>query len=307
MQGFDFIPVISPNYEEKIILTFMVVVVILASRWVISNIVFKHIENRQARYYWQKSISITSNALIIIFAARIWFEGVDSAATYLGLLSAGLAIALKDPIANLAGWIFIVIGKLFSLEDRIEIDNIKGDVADIRFFEFTLLEIGNWINADQPTGRIVHVPNSKVFLQPIYSYNRGFQYLWHEIGVMITFESNWKKTKEILLDILKHKQFNLDRPAQRSLRESSKKFMILYKNLAPEVYTTVLDSGIMFHMRFLCEPKKRRIATQLIWEQVLHQFSLNDDIDLAYPTTRFYNAQEGHNNYPPPPPPSLPK
>ena len=303
MKALDFMPGIPPEYEAKILSTVLIVAVILASRWIISRVIFRHIDNHSARYYWQKSISITSNVLIVIFVARIWIEGVDSVATYFAFLSAGLAIALKDPIANLAGWMFIMIGGPFSLEDRVEIGNIKGDVADVRLFEFTLLEIGNWINADQPTGRIVHVPNSKIFIQQIYNYNRGFKYIWHEISVMITFESNWKKTKEILQTILKDKNFNLDTYAKRSLRETSKQFMILHKNLSPEVYTTVLDSGVMFHMRFLCEPKKRRVITQLIWEQVLHQFNLNDDISLAYPTQRFYSANEQHANYPTSKPP----
>ena len=75
------------------------------------------------------------------------------------------------------------------------------------------------------------------------------------------------------------------------MRETSKKFIVLYQNLSPKVYTKVLDSGVMFYVRFLCEPKKRRASEELIWEHVLTQFEQNDDIDLAYPTQRFYTLE----------------
>ena len=75
------------------------------------------------------------------------------------------------------------------------------------FLNLRLLEIGIWVSADQPTGRIVNIPNSKVFTDPVYNYSKGFRYVWHEVGVMVTFESNWKKTKEILNNILKDKHF----------------------------------------------------------------------------------------------------
>lgn len=77
-----------------------------------------------------------------------------------------------------------------------------GDVIDIRLFQFTILEIGNWVEADQSTGRLIHMPNAKVFQEPQANYSTGFEYIWHEIPVMVTFESNWKKTKTILQEIV---------------------------------------------------------------------------------------------------------
>ena len=67
-----------------------------------------------------------------------------------------------------------------------------------RIFMFTLMEIGNWVDADQSTGRVIHIPNGKVFKEVLANYSKGFQYIWNEIPVLVTFESNWKKAKEIL-------------------------------------------------------------------------------------------------------------
>ena len=106
--------------------------------------------------------------------SSVWIEAIGQFGAFLGLLTAGLAIALKDPLTNIAGWIFILTRQPFKLGDRVQIGDQAGDVIDIRLFQFTLLEIGNWVNADQSTGRIIHVPNGTVFTQSQANYSTGF-------------------------------------------------------------------------------------------------------------------------------------
>jgi len=60
------------------------------------------------------------------------------------------------------------------------------------------------------------------------------------------------------------------------------------------VYTSVRDCGVLLTIRYLCDPRRRRSYEESIWEDVLHVFAENDDIDFAYPTQRFYdNLTEG--------------
>ena len=75
------------------------------------------------------------------------------------------------------------------------------DVIDQRLFRFTLLEIGNWVEADQSTGRVIHVPNSWVFTEDIANYTAGFSYIWNELPVLVTFESDWRRAKRLLQSI----------------------------------------------------------------------------------------------------------
>ena len=72
----------------------------------------------------------------------------------------------------------------------------KGDVIDIRVFQFSILEVGNWVDADQSTGRIINIPNGKVFTETMVNYTTGFEYIWNEMPVLVTFESEWEKAKE---------------------------------------------------------------------------------------------------------------
>ena len=219
-----------------------------------------------------------------------------SLGTFLGLASAGLAVALHDTIANMAGFLFIEARKPFRVGDRIELDGVAGDVIDIRLFQFSIVEIGNWVDADQSTGRIIHVPNSITLKKPLANSHLGFEYIWHEIGVLVTFESDWKKAKQLLLGIGKENAEYLSNGAQTQIRRAARKYLIVAGTLTPTVYTTVKDSGIMLTMRYLVDPRQRRGTEQKMWEDILDAFASESNIDLAYPTTRFYATSDNTQN-----------
>ena len=157
-----------------------------------------------------------------------------------------------------------------------------------------IVEIGNWVGDDQSTGRIIHVPNGRVFSETLANYSKGFRYIWDEVSVLITFESNWRDAKAIVTDIVEHHAAHLSERAEMRLREASRNFMIFYNKLTPIVYTRVEDSGVQLTLRYLTEPQKRRERKQALWEDILDAFGRRDDIDFAYPTQRMYfNVREG--------------
>lgn len=280
---------LAPEAQNKIFSTLIILIVLWLLRIIVLRVVWKKTDDAQLRYRWRKWLTYISVFLGIIFAGRVWFVGIGSFATYIGLLSAGLAIALKDLVAGIAGWLFILWRKPISTGDRIQIGAYKGDVIDVRLFKFSLMEIGNWVDAEQSTGRIMHIPNSMVLSEVIINYSQGFRFIWNEIPVLITFESNWEKAKTILLQIGVENSAHLSTVAEKKLKEASKQYMIFYSNLKPTVYTSVKDSGILLTIRYLIDPRKRRSSEQEMWEAILRKFAQCPDIDFAYPTQRFYN------------------
>jgi small-conductance mechanosensitive channel len=282
---------LSPEIQIKIFTSLVIGLILWILHSLLMRITWRRTEDARIRYIWRKTSGYVVIFLGIFLVGRLWFKGFQSIATYLGLLSAGIAIALKDLVAGLAGWIFIIGRKPFSVGDRIQIGKHAGDVIDIHIFQFTLLEIGNWVNADQSTGRIIHIPNGMVLSEALANYGKGFYYIWNEIPVLITFESNWEKAKNILQNIVEKDAEQLSKTAEKKVKEASKKFMILYSRLTPIVYTSVKESGILLTIRYLCEPKSRRDSEQRIWEDILKEFAQRADIDFAYPTQRFYNHQ----------------
>lgn len=282
---------VSPEILKKLMLSVGIFIVLSAVRFISNMIVKRRTADPKQAYRFRRAILYTYTVLLILFIGPIWVKGIASLTTFLGLASAGVAIAMHDTIANIAGWFFIISRKPFKVGDRIQIGETAGDVIDIRIFQFSVVEIGNWVHADQSTGRIVHVPNSRVLRESLANYHIGFEYIWNEIPVLVTFESDWKKAKGLLEAIAHDNVKYLSEGAQEQIRRAAEKYFISYGALTPIVYTTVKESGVLLTVRYLVDPRQRRTTEQQIWEAVLDAFAKADDIDLAYPTTRFYSRE----------------
>ena len=289
---------LSPANQTKILYSIIILVVLGIIRYTVQKIVWRLTEEPKTRYSWKRSASFIVGFLNIILIGSVWVKGIGEFGAFLGLLTAGLAIALKDPLTNIAGGIFILTRKPFNVGDRIQIGDNAGDVIDLRLFQFTLLEIGNWVDADQSTGRIIHVPNGTVFTKNQSNYSSGFEFIWNEIPVLLTFESDWKLAKDLLHSIVRDHAENLSADAEKRIIEASKKYMIFYQYLTPIVYTSVKDSGILLTMRYICDARKRRNSEHEIWEDVLNAFARQDEIEFAYPTQRFFNRNIENDDSP---------
>jgi small-conductance mechanosensitive channel len=281
-----------PETQIKVLKSLIVVLFFLLARSAVMRVIQRNVTDVRQRYSWSRGVTSSIAILIVIFLGVIWFAGLERIATFAGILGAGLAVALHDTIANIAGFLFIILRRPFEVGDRIEIDGVAGDVIDIRVFQFSLLEIGNWVDADQSTGRILQVPNGKVLRAVTASFNKGFEYIWHEIPVLITFESDWKEAKGILQDIVDDDSFVVAEDVERQVRRAASRYLIYSGKVTPIVYTTVRDSGVLLTVRYMTKPKTRRGTEQQLWEQILQRFSENDNIELAYPTIRYYDQSQ---------------
>jgi len=279
----------SPDLTSSIIETIGVIFFLWLVRLITLRIIVKSSDSKRTHYKWRKNFTYITFFIGILIVGRIWFVGIESLATFLGLLSAGIAIALKDPVTDLAAWLFIIWRRPFNVGDRIELGGAKGDVIDVRPFKFTILEIGNWVDADQSTGRVIHIPNHEVFTGQLANYTSDFEFIWNEIQVLVTFESDWKKAKDILSEIVNEVSADFIESAKRQIAKASKSYLIEYRYLTPIVYTDVKDSGINLTVRYLTDPRRRRGTSQIIWERILETYQENDEIDFAYPTIRYYN------------------
>jgi small-conductance mechanosensitive channel len=187
------------------------------------------------------------------------------------------------------------------LGDRIEIAGVRGDVVDIRMFQHSLMEIGNWIDADDRTGRVLHVPNSLAMSATVANYTKGwFVHIWDELSVIITYESNLEDARRMLKNIV---DCSAGESVPTAERGATAHYLVMDASVRATVFVAVKDYGIQLTARYICDPRKRRGTKQIIWEGVLRAFASRDDIAFAYPTQRFYdNVAEGKAGVRPPSP-----
>lgn len=260
-------------------------VIVVAGLWLLRLMIIKAIKQSPTdegkNYKWRRITSYSIGLIGLVFLIAIWFEGLKSMGTFLGLFAAGTAIALREPLADIAAWAYITIRKPFNIGDRIQLAEQKGDIIDIRIFKVVILEIGNWVQGDQSTGRIIHIPNHKVFGEPVANYTSNFDFIWNELAVQLTLESDWKKAKVHLQQIADNRLKDFTKHAEKQVKRANKSYFIHFEYLTPIIYTKVNEAGINLTIRYPCNPQKRRELEHAIWEDFLELVESSENIKLA--------------------------
>ena len=279
---------ISPDTQGKLLASFLVIAALFIGRWLILRALPKRSDDMWSAYRASKVITYTATVLGLLSLAWIWIDAFDNLPTFLGLLSAGIAIAQSYVLKNLAGWFYKLSRRPFRLGDRNEVDGVKGDVIDVRLYRFSLMEIGTCVDADQTTGRLNHIPNGVLFTKTVANYTEGFEYIWYEIPVLITFESDRAEARELIERAVRETTPNVEMAAGSRIRETARDYHIKVGTLTPIVYLSVDDSGVMYTCRFLVGARQQRDIAQAVWEAILDRIDHAARVELAYPTVRTY-------------------
>jgi small-conductance mechanosensitive channel len=271
--------------QTRWLITIAVVIgAILVHRTVI-YLLRKRMSNAGLQYRASKVSAYIGTGVVIIVVAQVWLRGAD-VLTYLGIVSAGLAIALSDVLKNVAGWMYILGRHTLEVGDRIEIGAIQGDVVDIRLLRFSVIEIGNWVEADQSTGRLVHIPNGLLFTTPMFNYTTGFSYIWHEVKISITFESDVGAAEQIVRDVLAAHIPDLSTEIRKDLQRTAPEYRIQFQHFSPITYVTGAPHGVIVTARFMIPVRQRRAYDQMVWKPLLKAIREHPDVHWAYPTQR---------------------
>ncbi len=278
---------ISADVAYRITATVVILVVLIIGRWLVARWMSRKITDPDLIFRARKGATYGATILFVLGITWIWLPFFDDLGTFLGLLSAGLAIALADVFLDLAGWLFIMFRRPFKVGDRIEIADTAGDVIDIRAFRFTLMEIRSWVDADQSTGRIVHIPNGYLFKHPTANFTEGFFHIWHELPVLVTFESDWAAAERMMREVLEPLAVGEEeiRRQQRAASEA-RDYLISFKEMRPTVYVSTRDSGVLLTGRLLVAARTRRGVEDQFWREMLTRIEADPTVELAYPTAR---------------------
>ena len=210
-------------------------------------------------------LNIITTFVVTLGVLSIWFDDPSSLATALGLVMAGVAFALQKVITSFAGYFVILRGKVFRIGDRIAIGNVRGDVIDLNLTQTTVMEMGQppsvqnadpdvWVRSRQYTGRVVSVPNAKIFEESIFNYTRELSFLWEEMSIPIPYTTKHAQrehAEQILLNAARKHGVDAEDMEKDALAELAKLYPVEKPSLEPSVYWTLTDNWIQLSVRFL--------------------------------------------------------
>ena len=266
----------SNDLYQKFILTALILIMQNILHRLLMFVITRRVtEDSPFLYPIRKATSYAINILGAILIFGVWVERLGDLSVALGILAAGLAFALQEIIGSFAGWLTIVSGRPFSVGDRIETGNIRGDVVDVGILRTTLMEIGNWLQGDHNTGRIVTVSNSFIFKEPLFNYSLHLDFIWDEIMIPVTYDSDWKKAMTIMLKAVQenpHYQALLPQ-AEKQRRQARRKLAVKITILEPRVFVKVTDNWIELGMVYPVHNDLRRRFRSEVSQQILTEFT----------------------------------
>jgi len=229
----------------------------------------RRIFTSKTRYSFRRAILMIYLLAFLVVIVAIWVEDTQSLIVSYGLIAAGVAFALQELFKSVAGGLLIFIGSIYSIGDRIEINGKYGDVIDIGIMYTTLLEMREWVSGDQPTGRITQIQNSYVLSYPVNNYTKDHPYIWDEIHIPVTFDSDWKMAEESILRIVQQETKDVTQAAVESISALTDKYYLPQRAEVPYVYLTITDKWISFHVRYITEVRSRRVLRSKLSRLIL--------------------------------------
>lgn len=263
--------------------------VAITSSYLVLKILFesaisKQVKDAKARYSFRKTTHLLFIFTAAIVILRVWIPNPQALLVAYGLFAAGVAIALQDVFKNVAGTIAIFTSSIYRVGDRVQINSKFGDVIDIGISYTTLIELREWVDGDQTTGRIVLVPNGQVLSSPVQNYTKDHSFIWDEISLSVTYNSNWQKAVELIQEIITEHTAEATKRAEHEISRLEEKYYLSKRNMEPAIFVTPTDNWVMLRARYVVDVRDRRLVNSDLLKLILTRITESDDIVVASQT-----------------------
>jgi small-conductance mechanosensitive channel len=280
--GVNLVGVTAEN-GRKLAMTAVVLIVVPLIGWTISKLISLtgRVTSKRVAFWTKQGTSLLVAVIVILMLISIWFDDPNRLATVLGLVTAGVAVAMQRVITSIAGYFLILRGKVFNVGDRIVIGGVRGDVVDLSFIQTTVMEMGEgkgeesdspaaWVRSRQYTGRLVTVSNAVMFDQPVYNYTREFPFIFEEIALPIPYDADTEKAEEIILAAAAKHTLKYTELEKEAIQELKRRYFLGNENPGPRVYWRLTDNWIEMSVRFVVPDHGVRAIKDAMSREILH-------------------------------------
>jgi small-conductance mechanosensitive channel len=245
----------------------------------------RYVADSETRYRARKLTAFLGYVAGFLLLASIFSDRFGQLTVALGVAGAGIAFALQEVIASVAGWVAISFGAFYRPGDRVQVGGIKGDVIDVGVFRTTLMEVGQWVNADLFTGRIVRVANSFVFKEPVFNYSGDFPFLWDEVVLRVRYGSDYALARTILDRVGTEVTGGYAAAAKQTWEAIARKYRVEAISVEPSVTVTATDNWLEYTLRFIVDYRLRRTVKDRLFTRILEEIDkVSGQVNIASAT-----------------------
>jgi small-conductance mechanosensitive channel len=268
MQNFIENWLFDPTIGKFVAAVVGVLIVMTLTRFV-NRSLRRFVKDSEIRYRTRKFITFLGYVAAALVVMNIYSTRLAGLTVAFGVAGAGIAFALQEVIASVAGWFGISFAGFYTVGDRVQLGGIKGDVIDIGILRTTLMEVGEWVKGDLYSGRVVRIANSFVFKEPVFNYSGDFPFLWDEIIVPIKYGSDRKLARKILERAAQEVVGEYAEQATKAWDKMTSLYLVEHAAVEPTVTLMANDNWLEYTLRYVVDFKKRRITKDRLFTQIL--------------------------------------
>ena len=266
-----FDPVVAKIVTFLLIILFVVFIVRIVHR-----VIGRYVQSSERRYRFRKLVNFFGYLLGIFLLSIVFSSKLSGLTVAFGVAGAGIAFALQEVIASIAGWVSMSFGRFYNVGDRVQLGGIRGDVIDIGMLRTTLMECGGWIDGDLYNGRIVRIANSFIFKEPVFNYSADFPFLWDEIRIPIKYGSDYDLARNIFETVLSDTVSEYAAQSKAIWSHMTEKYMIESARVEPFVTLITNDNWVEYTLRYIVDYKRRRLTKDEICNQILKKIEASE-------------------------------
>lgn len=205
-------------------------ILLLAAVWVLAELwrraVMRYVQEMRRRNQLLLLRKIVLWALVIAIVGFSFATELGSLVTFVGLITAGLAVAMQSVLVSFVGYFFLIGKYGIRVGDRVQIGNVTGEVIELGLVRLHLMELGDQGRLG-PTGRVVAFANSVVFQSSggVFKQIPGVNLAWHEIAFPLPANANPEVMKERMIEavnrVLEDYREDIDRQTSQIQRTTS--------------------------------------------------------------------------------------
>jgi len=241
------------SFLVRLAIFVIIIALVFAAGKVWRRAILRYIQETRRRYQFLLFGKIMVWIAVSAIIAFTFTTELGSVATFAGLLTAGVAVAMQNVLLSVAGYFFLIGKYGIRIGDRVQIAGVTGEVVDIGLVRLHLLELGSGGTDAQPSGRVVAFSNSIVF-QPtsgVFKQIPGTSFIWHEVSLTFSSESNYRMIQERIATAVDIALKDHRAEMERQMRHMEKTLSSIRAiELRPKTGLRFTSSGIEVTVRF---------------------------------------------------------
>ena len=224
---------------RQIVISVILLLIVILVRIILIRLIVKKRLHKEAKRNWIIHIKNSASALFLCGLIIIWARELQAFTLSITAIAVALIIAFKEFILCLTGGLLKSITHPFVVGDRIEINDLRGDVLGHNFLTTTLLEIGPNKIGHRYTGRSITIPNSVFFQSSIINETFNHKFVLHVFCIPMHKEADWQAAEQLLLQTARNKCSIYLEEAQRYMNQIGQEGMFEAFNVEPRTWVHI--------------------------------------------------------------------